>query len=199
MKASIAFGAATLSAWALAAPILMAIPHSQNQPGAATISSISATTQREMSSSRTPSKVMIAEHSGIQEVLEGRPDNRPYTPSDDVTPSKALTSPRPLKTAYLLSLHHRPGSEKLLPPSHPKSDSSIVREETGSASRTSNPTTVELETEGNRPLYHQIPCPMNIKHVHRVRNYADMAVVSVVLVFIALVAIIELWAPICQT
>lgn len=126
-----------------------------------------------------------------------QPDNHPYTPSSLVTPSEALAAPRPLRTTYLLSLESNSETHNAKSTSE---QSSIVREETGVASRTkTQPTILELETEGSKPVFHHVPCNMHGDvHFHQVRKYADMVIVSIVLTFIGVVALIELWNPVCR-
>ncbi|KAI1854156.1 hypothetical protein JX265_000560 [Neoarthrinium moseri] len=196
MKASIALCALSASSWAFAAPLLVLLQHA---PPKSTV--ISSSTAPHDSSFLIKPEIAVVEDAGVQDVLETRPDNRPYSPSDDETPSKALASPRPLKTAYLLSLQDSSDhvTEKEQPPSQAVvPDSSIIREETGKAARI-HLTTVELETEGNKPLYDRVPCKMHAGHFYLVRRYADMTLVTTVLIFIAIVALIEIWSPMCRT
>jgi hypothetical protein len=83
---------------------------------------------------------------------------------------------------------------------HPNENSSTVREETGAASRGRKhhrPTIVELETEGAKPTYYMIRCLRHSgrEHFYQARKYADMVIVSIVLTFIGVIALIELWGP----
>lgn len=44
-----------------------------------------------------------------------------------------------------------------------------------------------------------MPCMKGgVKHFHKVRQYADMVIVCVVLVFVAIVVLIEIWDPVMQ-
>ncbi|KAI0125156.1 hypothetical protein BJ170DRAFT_686024 [Xylariales sp. AK1849] len=198
MKISVALCAVSNISWVLAAPVVAVLKHANNQPEMPTI--ISPGTLSQKPNLRIPPMVTGVEHPGTRDDLEGRPDNRPFSPLDDVAPSEALSSPRPLTTAYLLSL--RQGSAKTNQVQHPEiPDSSIVREEIGSPLRPSRPSIVELETQGNKPFYHRQPCTMHdgAQHFHEVRVYADTTVVSIGIIFIVAVAIFELWNPIYQT
>jgi hypothetical protein len=76
----------------------------------------------------------------------------------------------------------------------------MVREETRASTGDWEPeaTIVEWETKASRDSYIWIPCFSHGKalHYHRVRVYADMLVVSLVLSFIAVILVIELWKPV---
>jgi hypothetical protein len=147
------------------------------------------------------SKFSIPE-AAAQDVLDERPDNRPYSPSGDVTPSEALAAPRPLKTSYLLSIkpstHGQEKNEEKTPDTWTEyPGSSIVKEETGSVVK-HHSTIVELETQGNKPIYAKMPCATRQGHFYLVRRYADMGVVGIIFILMAIIALIELWDPICR-
>ncbi|KAK6066504.1 hypothetical protein SCUP234_12048 [Seiridium cupressi] len=193
MRVSKALCALSISSWTLAAPIVMVFKHAPPKYSGPSISS------KDTWPVRTP-KFRIAEEADAQDALEARPDNRPFTPSSDVTPSEALAAPRPLKTSYLLSIKpfmvHE--DEKTSVPLAEFQESSTVKEETGVVMR-HDPTIVELETEGNKPFYRKTPCPTHAGHFHLDRRYADRTVVGIVFILIAAIALIELWGPICRT
>ncbi|KAI8632963.1 hypothetical protein F5Y19DRAFT_335464 [Xylariaceae sp. FL1651] len=81
----------------------------------------------------------------------------------------------------------------------PFSESSTVREETRASREDweAEATIVEWETKASRDSYVWIPCFSQGKALRyrRVRIYADMLVVSLVLSFVAVVLVIELWVP----
>lgn len=195
MKASVVLAALSASTCALAAPVVMLLKHtpppSAISPARFPSAALSAGTRPGGPHLRVPATVTIVDDL-VDEDVSVRPDNRPYSPSDDVAPSVALSSPRPLKTAYLLSLEQNKGHSSTPPTKSP--DSSIMREELGATTH-SHPTIAELEAQGTKPVYEWIPCKMHRGHYHVVRRYADMTVVSIVLVFIAIIALIELWVP----
>ncbi|KAH6646784.1 hypothetical protein BKA67DRAFT_580565 [Truncatella angustata] len=198
MRTSIALCVLSMSSWTLAAPIVLMVKHATPKYSGAQITSSDIWTIRQ-------SNFKVPGDASAQDVLEGRPDNKPYTPSGDVTPSEALAAPRPLKTSYLLSL------KPVVPPAdasvkNPREDqesvsqsqsqpefqqSTTVKEETGTVTK-HLPSTVELETQGNAPYQHKTPC-----HGYLVRQYVDMPVVSVVFLLITIIALIELWDSIC--
>lgn len=192
MKASIALCALSLSSWAVAAPIVMLFKHAPPKYSGPQITSTDTWPVRTY-------KFTVGQDAASQDVVDGRPDNRPYSPSRDVAPSAALAAPRPLHTSYLLSLKpfavHTEGGDATPRPSF--QESTTVKEETGSI-RTHQPTTVELETEGNMAFFHKIPCAMHKGQFHLARQYADMTVVSIVLILIAVIALVELWDSICR-
>lgn len=201
MKVATALCALSLSSWALAAPIVIF----KNEPPKYSGPQITSTAD---STDTWPIRThKFTNSQDAQAVLEGRPDNRPYTPTSDVTPSEALAAPRPLKTSYLLSLRpfllHAAENESPTTSTSSQSEfqeSSIVEAETGSfRHKTHDFTIVELETQGNQPLYHKVPCPKQKGHFHLVKEYADTTVVGVVFLLIAVIALIELWGPICAT
>ncbi|KAI1506088.1 hypothetical protein F5X99DRAFT_180467 [Biscogniauxia marginata] len=81
-------------------------------------------------------------------------------------------------------------------------DSSILREETRANVAESEPeaTIVEMETKASSESYTYVPCMSQhgTKYYHRVRKHTDVLVVGIVLSFVAIVLLIELWNPICQ-
>lgn len=198
MKASIALSALSLSTWALAAPVVMFINHSPPKYSSPQITSADVWTLRQ------PSRFTTSEDAGTQGVLQGRPDNRPYRPTSDVAPSEALAAPRPLETDYLLSLKPILPSEDS-PVTKPEEelntptfkDSSTVKQETGSIMK-HHPTIVELETQATRQASNELPCTMQGGRLYNVRQHADATVVGIVLVLVAIIALIELWNPICR-
>ncbi|KAK5633942.1 hypothetical protein RRF57_009656 [Xylaria bambusicola] len=112
-------------------------------------------------------------------------------------PSPKKTSPKskkPKPSSYLASLAQRLTSKS------PFSDSSIVREETKASRGDWEPeaTIVESETKASREATFWLPCFTGDKtiHYHRIRVNTDMLVVSLVLIFIAVVLVIELWRPV---
>ncbi|KAI0426903.1 hypothetical protein F5Y09DRAFT_47504 [Xylaria sp. FL1042] len=105
------------------------------------------------------------------------------------------TSKKPKKPkSYLASLAHR------LTNKSPFAESSIVREETRASTGDweTEATIVEWETKASREATIWLPCFTTDKtlHYHRVRVNTDMLVVSLVLSFIAVVLVIELWKPV---
>ncbi|KAI0968757.1 hypothetical protein F4678DRAFT_184471 [Xylaria arbuscula] len=102
--------------------------------------------------------------------------------------------PKKAKSSYLASLAHR------LTNKPPFSESSIVKAETlaSTGDWESEATIVEWETKASREATIWLPCFTTNKTLryHPVRVNTDMLVVSLVLSFIAVVLIIELWKPI---
>ncbi|ETS77794.1 hypothetical protein PFICI_09856 [Pestalotiopsis fici W106-1] len=206
MKVSTALCALSLGSWTLAAPIVIF----KNEPPKYSGTQITRTSIDADSADTWPIRThkFTNTQDAAQDSLTGRPDNRPYSPTSDVAPSEALAAPRPLKTSYLLSI--RPfmlhSSENASPDTAPSSqsphsefqDSSIVEAETGSVKKHHHFTTVELETLGNKPYYQTIPCPKQSGYFHLVKGYTDTTVVAVVFILIAVIALIELWNPICK-
>lgn len=198
MKVSSALCALSFASWTIAAPMVMTFKHTPPKYSGPQITSLDTWPIR-------TSKFAIGHKDGAQDILNGRPDNSPYSPSSDVAPSEALAAPRPLKTSYLLAIkpfmlpaEDKTPEDKAPVPQSDFLESSTVKEETGSIMR-HYPTTVELETEGNKPFYKKIPCVIHQGHFFLVRRYADTTVVSIVFILIALIAMIELWKPICST
>jgi hypothetical protein len=115
-------------------------------------------------------------------------------PLDGVTPPTKGSPRKTSPSSYLGSLAHR------LTNKSPFADSSIVREETRASTEDWEPeaTIIEWETKASRESYIWIPCFSHGKalHYHRVRVYADMLVVSLVLTLVAMLLIIELWKPV---
>jgi len=113
---------------------------------------------------------------------------------DGITPLTKEPRRKTSPSSYLGSLAHR------LTNKSPFADSSIVREETRASTEDWEPeaTIVEWETKASRESYIWIPCFSHGKalHYHRVRVYADMLVVSLVLTLVAVLLIIELWKPV---
>ncbi len=109
------------------------------------------------------------------------------------SPKKSSDNPKKPKS-YLASLAHR------LTNKSPFSESSIVREETRASTGDWEPeaTIVEWETKASSEATIWLPCFTTDKtlHYHRVRVNTDMLVVSLVLCFIAVVLVIELWKPV---
>ncbi|KAI1424581.1 hypothetical protein F5Y12DRAFT_441132 [Xylaria sp. FL1777] len=111
------------------------------------------------------------------------------------SPKKASLKPKkPKSSSYLASLAHQ------LTNKSPFSESSIVREETRASTGDweKEATIVEWETKASREATIWLPCLTTDKtiHYHRVRVNTDMLVVSLVLSFIAVVVVIELWKPV---
>ncbi|KAI1291266.1 hypothetical protein F5Y03DRAFT_42923 [Xylaria venustula] len=104
------------------------------------------------------------------------------------------TKPKKAKSSYLASLAHR------LTNKPPYSDSSIVKAETlaSTGDWESEATIVEWETKASREATIWLPCFTTNKTLryHPVRVNTDMLVVSLVLSFIAVVLVIELWKPV---
>jgi hypothetical protein len=201
MKASLALAALSASTCTLAAPVVMLLKHtppaSTITPGRFPPATVPAGRLPDGSRLRIPSTVTIVEDPEDEDVLTVRPDNRPYRPSDDVTPSVALSTRRPLETSYLLSLDTTRKDHGVSQSPDETPESSIMREEAGIVA-VSHQTIAELEAQGNKPVYEWVPCKMHRGHYHVVRRYADMTVVSIVLVFIAVIALIELWDPVTR-
>ncbi|ORY67328.1 uncharacterized protein BCR38DRAFT_407310 [Pseudomassariella vexata] len=198
MKATLALCAVAFLSWTLAAPVvLMALGGVQNQHDVVlkpTVPPLILSTQSQL---RIPSKMTI-EQADLKDIVAGRPNNRPYAPSDNITPSEALAAPRPLISSYLLSLASKLHKQAQVSHASVRQDSSIVREETGSTMKLKLPTIVELETEGSKPFFSRTLCHMHKgpAHYHDVRKYADMVIVVMVLAFVAGVVLLEMWTPI---
>ncbi|KAI1261549.1 hypothetical protein F5Y18DRAFT_201348 [Xylariaceae sp. FL1019] len=90
-------------------------------------------------------------------------------------------------------------SRQWLPKNPFVKDSAIIKEETKAINEEWEPeaSIVELETKASRESWVWIPCVSRGKKLHykRVRIYADMLVVGVVLSFVAILLVIELWTP----
>jgi hypothetical protein len=209
MKVSTALCALSLGSWTLAAPIVVF----KNEPPKYSGVQITRIPVTPASADTWPirtHKFTTTQDATAQDALNGRPDNRPYSPTSDVAPSEALAAPRPLKTSYLLSIrpfashsseNESPDAASASSSQSPHSefqDSSIVEAETGSVKKHHHFTTVELETLGNKPNYQTIPCPKQSGYFHLVKGYTDTTVVAVVFILIAVIALIELWNPICR-
>ncbi|KAI0532698.1 hypothetical protein GGR58DRAFT_154262 [Xylaria digitata] len=117
--------------------------------------------------------------------------------SDDVAkpvPDNSSHTPKKPKSSYLASLAHRLANKS------PFSESSIVREETRASTGDWEPeaTIVEWETKASREATIWLPCFTTDKtlHYHRIRVNTDMLVVSLVLTFVVVVLVIELWKPV---
>ncbi|KAI1352619.1 hypothetical protein F5Y01DRAFT_85444 [Xylaria sp. FL0043] len=123
-------------------------------------------------------------------IANSSPKKSPPTPKKSKKPQK----PKKTKSSYLASLAHR------LTNKSPFSESSIVREETRASTGDweKEATIVEWETKASREATIWLPCFTTDKtlHYHRVRVNTDMLVVSLVLSFIAVVLVIELWKPV---
>ena len=108
----------------------------------------------------------------------------------------AHKSKKPKTSSYLASLAQR------LTNKSPFSEEGFVREETMASTGDweSEGTIVESETKASRGATATIwiPCFTTNKtiHYHRIRVNTDMLVVSLVLSFVAVVLIIELWKPV---
>jgi hypothetical protein len=142
---------------------------------------------------RTPIGVLGKKASKVQAVHLG--NSQPSLSFGAVaSPSRAKGPPHRTKSSYLTSLAHHWTNKS------PFADSSIVREETRGNTEDWEPESsiVEWETKASRESYIWISCFSHGKtpHYHRVRVYADMLVVSLVLSFIAVVLVIELWKPV---
>ncbi|KAH8662295.1 hypothetical protein BX600DRAFT_316958 [Xylariales sp. PMI_506] len=197
MRPSNAFWLLAGSSLSAAAPIVLF-----KTQGSPTQITMSAKFGLEEAGSHISPKVSNTQNIPPLDLPEARPDNRPYMPSEDVTPSEALTSPQPLTTTYLLSL--KPDSDQK-ETSQPSANldlpsNSIALEETGAADVPITLSIVQLETQGNEPVYYKVPCTMHIGagHFHVVRVYADSSVVGLACVFLALVALVELWGPVSR-
>ncbi|KAI0802458.1 hypothetical protein GGR55DRAFT_446833 [Xylaria sp. FL0064] len=125
-------------------------------------------------------------------IAKSSPKKSLSTPKKSKKPQKSQKPKKP-KSSYLASLAHR------LTNKSPFSDSSIVREETRASTGDweKEATIVEWETKASREATIWLPCFTTDKtlHYHRVRVNTDMLVVSLVLSFIAVVLVIELWKP----
>ncbi|KAF2970884.1 hypothetical protein GQX73_g2658 [Xylaria multiplex] len=110
------------------------------------------------------------------------------------SPENSSHKPKKPKSSYLASLAHR------LTNKPPFSESSIVREETRASTGDWEPeaTIVEWETKASREATIWLPCFTTDKtlHYHRIRVNTDMLVVSLVLTFVVVVLVIELWKPV---
>ncbi|KAI1277254.1 hypothetical protein F5Y07DRAFT_107492 [Xylaria sp. FL0933] len=115
------------------------------------------------------------------------------SPKKSAPTPKKPQKPKKTKSSYLASLAHR------LTNKSPFSESSIVREETRASTGDweKEATIIEWETKASREATIWLPCFTTDKtlHYHRVRVNTDMLVVSLVLSFIAVVLVIELWKP----
>lgn len=120
-------------------------------------------------------------------------DNRPITPSSTADSSAVLAAPRPLSTEYLLSLSKHPWARR-------KGGSA------GVASKLSNPpadavvvvkssmTQMEMgivteETDGVPVTLSRIGMPCH--YARRARGHNDVIAVSLIIVFVAVVVVVE--------
>ncbi|KAI0595260.1 hypothetical protein F4775DRAFT_595484 [Biscogniauxia sp. FL1348] len=87
-------------------------------------------------------------------------------------------------------------------PKPPFLESSILRGETRANVAESEPeaTIVEMETKAASESYTYVPCMSRhgTQYYQRVRKHTDVLVVAIVLSFVGVVMLIELWDPICQ-
>ncbi|KAI1632566.1 hypothetical protein F4809DRAFT_82318 [Biscogniauxia mediterranea] len=87
-------------------------------------------------------------------------------------------------------------------PKPPFLESSILREETRANVAESEPeaTIVEMETKAVSEAYTYVPCMSRhgTQYYQRVRKHSDVLVVAIVLSFVGVVTLIELWDPICE-
>ncbi|KAI1840010.1 hypothetical protein JX266_013782 [Neoarthrinium moseri] len=197
MKAAVVFYAFTLLFWSHAAPVPTTAKHAPLR--------LSSNSLVRDSHRHIQPKISRIEDIEVEGVLAAPPDNRPYSPSGDATTSQALSATQPLETTYLISLGQSLDKNAEVPqpavsvqsrpvmPAH-MTYSSIVREETGTAVEI-HLSIVELETEGNKPVYDRVPCKMHPDHFHLVRRFADMSVVGIVFILITIVIILELCRP----
>ncbi|KAI0522273.1 hypothetical protein F5B22DRAFT_643293 [Xylaria bambusicola] len=194
MKLSSALYFVAFSSCAIAAPI-------SGVSGRADLSNFG---QRQEPRMRSPIKVPINLPSTPSEKNGSKTQGIQPSSSQHQLSSSGVAKPSPKKTShkskkpkpssYLASLAHRLSSKS------PFSDSSIVREETR-ASRgdwESEATIVESETKASREATLWLPCFSTDKtlHYHRIRVNTDTLAVSIVLIFIAVVLVIELWRPV---
>ncbi|KAI0393081.1 hypothetical protein F5Y17DRAFT_329981 [Xylariaceae sp. FL0594] len=158
-----------------------------------------ATTLRQESRSRRPIKattrtsLQTNEKTSPKDQRSGLGGSQVVISLDHATPTTKGSPRTPLPSSYLGSLAQR------LTNKSPFADSSIVREETRASTEDWEPeaTIVEWETKASRESYILIPCLSQGKALHyrRVRVYADMLVVSLVLTLVAVLLIVELWKP----
>lgn len=215
MKITTALCAATLGSAALGVPVASMLDH-QHQEAVVSSKQHSVASYIESSARRfhlpfslsflghsKPSPKGLSESSSLEDTLSFL---------DDSEVSEVLTAPRPLATAYLMSLKPTPKPKakpqtKAKPkakqhsqtPVSGQEQSSTVQAETGSLAG-SNPSTIEAETAASKPIYRYLPCQTHggPRHYHLARQYADMVVVGVLIAFVALVILVELWSPISQ-
>ncbi|KAI5924457.1 hypothetical protein F4810DRAFT_121930 [Camillea tinctor] len=88
-------------------------------------------------------------------------------------------------------------------PKPPFLESSILRGETRANVAESEPeeaSIVEMETKASSESYTYVPCMSRhgTPYYQRVRKHTDVLVVAIVLSFVGVVMLIELWGPICQ-
>lgn len=209
MKITTVLCAATLGSAALGAPVTSMLSPQHHQP-AMSSKQHSVASFVESSARRfhlpfslsflghpKPSPKGLSESSSLEDTLAFL---------DDAEVAEVLTAPKPLPTAYLMSLKPRPKTEarpKTKPHSQPpvsdQEQSSTVQAETGSLAGT-NPSVIEAETAASKPIYHYLPCQVHggPRHYHLARQYADMVVVGVLIAFVALVTLVEMWSPMSQ-
>ncbi|TGJ78578.1 hypothetical protein E0Z10_g10189 [Xylaria hypoxylon] len=144
-----------------------------------------------------PSKVPGKKGSKPQGIQLSKGQRRPSSggvAKPTPTPKKSSHKPKMPKSSYLASLAHR------LTNKSPFSESSIVREETRASTGDweQEATIVEWETKASREATIWLPCFTTDKTLiyHPVRVNTDMLVVSMVLSFIAVILVIELWKPV---
>ncbi|GAW23273.1 hypothetical protein ANO14919_128270 [Xylariales sp. No.14919] len=196
MKFSAALYFLACSSCAIAAPISTGL---DKVPGRADLSNSGP---RQEPSIKLPIKTPIAQPSKVagkkglkSQGIQLSNDQRRLSPDGASKSSSKKSSQKPKKPkSYLASLAHR------LTNKSPFSDSSIVREETRASTGDWEPeaTIVEWETKASREATIWLPCFTTDKtlHYHRVRVNTDMLVVSLVLSFIAVILVIELWKPV---
>ncbi|CAJ2503859.1 Uu.00g112530.m01.CDS01 [Anthostomella pinea] len=187
MKLSAALSAVAFSSWALAAPMLMAGERSPSRLQSA---------PRITFPSKPAHQVSLGEPTEHHSILQDVEDSTSLHSLGEVPIPKTLGAYRRLGLFNLLSLSHRRSTNS------PLSDSTIMREETraNTIESESAATIVELETKAASDSYAWVPCrsQTGALHYHLVRRYADALVVSLVLGFIAVVLVIELWSPASQ-
>ncbi|KAI1362475.1 hypothetical protein F5Y08DRAFT_272742 [Xylaria arbuscula] len=192
MKLSAALYFLAFSPCALTAPtstVADKVPSRQQEPRINSPIKIPINTPS-TASKRKGSKAHGTQSSGSQHQLSSSSTAKP-------TPKKsAHKSKKPKTSSYLASLAQR------LTNKSPFSEEGFVREETMASTGDweSEGTIVESETKASRVATATIwiPCFTADKtiHYHRIRVNTDMLVVSLVLSFIAVVLVIELWKPV---
>jgi hypothetical protein len=122
-------------------------------------------------------------------------DHAVRTPSPDTPPSKALSSSHPLSSAYLLSLVSQPDTTTSLP-SKPTSELPNLRKEDAQrywASQSAEGiTVVELAPPQSIKLCgHGREQFLKIQGAYLARQYSDLIVVGIVVLFLAVVVALE--------
>lgn len=211
MKITTALCAATLGSAALGAPVTsMLNPQHQQSTVSPKPHSIASYLESSARRFHLPFSLSFLGHS------KPSPKDLPESSSledtlaflDDAEVAEVLTAPRPLATAYLMSLKPKTKAKtKAKPETKPHSpspvpgqeQSSTVQAETGSLAG-NNPSAIEAETAASKPIYRYLPCQVHggPRHYHLARQYADMVVVGVLIAFVALVTLVELWSPMSQ-